>query len=119
MNKVLKLSAVALLSASVLFGSSVSPVQAASCVKVANVVGKNYQTAQDIWRGQSFVVLPAKDGLGLGRLSWKDKNWKVIGQSPKAGTCAKKKSGVRATIVKYTDSTANENNKKRGTNEHR
>lgn len=103
MNKVLKLSAIALLSASVLFGGSVSPVQAASCVKVANVVGKNYQTAQDVWRGQSFVVLPAKDGLGLGRLSWKDKNWKVIGQSPKAGTCAKKKSGVRATIVKYTD----------------
>ena len=103
MNKAIKLSAVALLSASVLFGGSASPVQAASCVKVANVVGKNYQTAQDIWRGQGFSVSPAKDGLGLGRLSWKDKNWKVIGQSPKAGACVKKYSNVRATIVKYTD----------------
>lgn len=102
-NKVLKLSAVALLSAAVLFGGSVSPVQAATCVKVANVVGKNYQTAQDIWRAQGFSVSPAKDGLGLGRLSWKDKNWKVTAQSPKAGTCVKKKSSVRATIVKYTD----------------
>ena len=85
-----------------LFGA-ISPVEAASCVKVANVVGKNYQTAQDIWRGQGFSVSPAKDGLGLGRISWKDRNWKVIGQSPKAGTCTKKYSSVRATIVKYTD----------------
>lgn len=103
MKKMLKLVSVAALSASMLFSGSVAPVQAASCVKVAKVVGKNYQTAQDIWRGQGFVVLPAKDGLGLGRLSWKDKNWKVTAQSPKAGTCVKKKSSVRATIVKYTD----------------
>ena len=103
MKKVLKVASVAALSASILFSGPVSPVEAASCVKVANVVGKNYQTAQDIWRSQGFWVSPAKDGLGLGRISWKDKNWKVIGQSPKAGTCAKKNSNVRATIVKYTD----------------
>ena len=77
--------------------------QAAGCVVVKNVIGKNYQTAQDIWRAQGFVVLPAKDGLGLGRLAWIDSNWKVINQSPKAGTCAKKYSSVRATILKYTD----------------
>lgn len=77
--------------------------QAASCVKVKSVIGKNYQTAQDIWRAQGFAVLPAKDGKGWGRIAFIDSNWKVINQSPKAGTCAKKYSGVRATIIKYTD----------------
>ena len=79
------------------------PANAASCIKVKNVVGMNYQKAQDAWRAQSFAVLPAKDGKGLSRLSWSDKNWKVIAQMPKAGTCVKKNSGVRATIIKYTD----------------
>lgn len=82
---------------------SYSSAQAASCVKVKSVVGKNYQTAQDIWRGQGLWVMPAKDGKGLSRTSWSDRNWKVIGQSPKAGTCVKKNSNVRATIIKYTD----------------
>jgi len=89
-----------------LVGSSFSfsqTAQAASCVKVKSVVGKNYQTAQDIWRAQGFAVLPAKDGKGYGRLAWIDSNWKVIRQSPRAGTCVKKYSGVRATIIKYTD----------------
>jgi beta-lactam-binding protein with PASTA domain len=83
---------------------SISPAsQAASCVQVANEVGKNYQSAQDKWRSQSLVVLPAKDGKGLNRLAWIDSNWYVIGQSPKAGTCVKKYSTIRATILKYTD----------------
>jgi len=86
-----------------LFAAPVSPAMAASCIKVKNVVGKNYQTAQDIWRAQGLWVVPAKDGKGLGRISWKDSNWKVIGQSPKANTCVKKNSDVRATIIKYTD----------------
>ena len=77
--------------------------QAASCVKVKSVIGKNYQTAQDIWRGQGFVVLPAKDGSGRGRSAWIDSNWFVTAQTPKAGSCVKKNSGVRATILKYTD----------------
>ena len=82
---------------------SFAPAQAASCIKVKSVVGKNYQTAQDIWRGQGLWVMPAKDGKGWGRMSWSDRNWKVIAQSPKAGTCVKKNSNVRATIIKYTD----------------
>lgn len=76
---------------------------AATCIKVKNAVGGNYQTAQDVWRAQSLTVLPAKDGKGLGRLSWSDRNWKVIAQTPKAGTCVKKYSSVKATIIKYTD----------------
>jgi beta-lactam-binding protein with PASTA domain len=102
MNKrfIVAASALALVGASLGFTQT---AQAASCVVVKNVVGKNYQTAQDIWRAQGFAVLVAKDGMGYGRLAWVDSNWKVIAQSPKAGTCAKKYSGVRATIIKYTD----------------
>lgn len=86
-----------------IFVSPASPAQAASCIKVKNVVGKNYQTAQDIWRAQGLWVVPAKDGKGLGRISWKDRNWKVIAQTPKANKCVKPNSDVRATIIKYTD----------------
>ena len=98
---------VSLISAFVLIAGfstiAAAPAQAASCVKVKSVVGKNYQTAQDIWRGQGLWVVPAKDGKGWGRTSWLDRNWKVIGQTPKAGACVKKNSNVKATIVKYTD----------------
>ena len=89
----------ALALATSIAGTTMS-ANAASCIKVKNVVGMNYQKAQDVWRAQSFAVLPAK---GLSRLSWSDKNWKVIAQTPKAGTCLKKNSSVRATIIKYTD----------------
>ena len=82
---------------------SAQPATAASCVVVKNVVGKNYQTAQDIWRAQGFYVMPARDGKGWGRSAWLDRNWKVIGQTPKAGACVKRYSDVRATIIKYTD----------------
>ena len=102
MKKSLSIAGALLLSAALL-AEPTSPAQAASCVKVKNVVGKNYQTAQDIWRAQGFFVMPAKDGLGLGRISWMDRNWKVIRQTPAAGKCVKKYSDVRATIVKYTD----------------
>jgi beta-lactam-binding protein with PASTA domain len=82
---------------------SLHSAQAATCIKVKSAIGKNYQSAQDTWRAQGLVVMPAKDGKGWGRISWLDRNWKVIGQTPKAGTCVKKKSNIRATIVKYTD----------------
>ncbi len=79
------------------------PSSAASCIKIKNAVGGSYQAAQDLWRAQTLAVLPAKDGKGLSRLSWNDRNWKVIAQTPKAGTCVKKNSSVRATIIKYKD----------------
>lgn len=91
--------------------TAVQPVQAIQtkvpvgpkCVVVKNVVGKNYQKAQDIWRAQGFVVLPAKDATGQGRLPWIDSSWFVTAQKPTAGTCVKKNSNVRATVKKYTD----------------
>jgi hypothetical protein len=97
------LALVAALALATSIAGSTIPANAASCIKVKNVVGENYQKAQDIWRAQSFTVLPAKDGKGLSRISWSDKNWKVTAQTPKAGTCLKKNSSVRATIIKYTD----------------
>ncbi len=76
---------------------------AGKCVVLKNVVGKNYQKAQDIWRAQGFVVLPAKDATGQGRLPWIDSSWFVTAQKPSAGTCVKKNAGVRATVKKYSD----------------
>jgi beta-lactam-binding protein with PASTA domain len=76
---------------------------AGKCVVVKNVVGKNYQKAQDIWRAQGFWVKPALDATGQGRSPWIDSGWFVTAQSPKAGTCVKKGSNVRATVKKYTD----------------
>jgi len=100
-NKVLVAAAILALLGSGL--GMAQSAQAASCVVVKNAIGKNYQSAQDLWRGQGLAVLVAKDGLGLGRFAWIDRNWKVINQSPRAGTCVKKYSGIRATIIKYTD----------------
>lgn len=82
---------------------TVQPAQASKCIKVKSAVGKNYQAAQDTWRAQGLYVMPARDGKGWGRTSWLDRNWKVVGQIPKAGTCVKKNSDIRATIIKYTD----------------
>ena len=97
------LALIAALALAISIAGAGIPANASSCIKVKNAVGGNYQKAQDMWRAQSFTVLPAKDGKGLSRLSWSDKNWKVIAQTPKAGTCVKKNSSVRATIIKYTD----------------
>ncbi len=108
----MKKSPVLLLLAACLWGTSnISPAsahseskpQANKCVVVKNVVGKNYQKAQDIWRAQGFLVLPAKDATGQGRSPWIDSSWFVTAQKPAAGTCVKKNSGVRATVKKYTD----------------
>ena len=73
------------------------------CVVVKSAVGRNYQTAQDIWRGQGLVIGVAKDALGLGRWPVIDSNWKVLAQTPKAGKCVAKGSTIRATVKKYTD----------------
>ena len=75
----------------------------AKCVVVKRGVGRDYQTAQDIWRSQGLVVLTAKDALGLGRFPFIDSNWVVLAQTPKAGKCVKKNSSIRATVKKFTD----------------
>jgi len=87
--------------------STTSEVSAApmakKCVVVKNMVGKNYQKAQDVWRAQTFVVLPAIDATGKNRLPWFDSNWFVVAQKPKAGKCIKRNSSIRASVKKYSD----------------
>ncbi len=63
-----------------------------------NMIGSNYQVAQDAWRAAGFTVLPAIDGTGAGRLPVIDANWIVTDQVVANGT-------VTATVVKYSDST--------------
>jgi uncharacterized membrane protein len=79
------------------------PAQAKKCVKIKNMIGQNYQKAQDAWRAQGFFVIPAKDATGRGRLAFSDRNWVVLDQNPRGGTCASPEKGVQASIKKYTD----------------
>lgn len=71
--------------------------------KVPNGVGMNYQAAQDLWRGNGLVVLPAIDALGAHRLPVIDSNWVVLAQDLKAGSTVDWGSSIRATVKKYTD----------------
>lgn len=73
------------------------------CVVVRNMIGQNYQKAQDVWRAQTLAVLPAIDATGRGRMPWIDSSWYVVAQSPKPGKCVSKYSGIRASVKKYTD----------------
>jgi hypothetical protein len=71
---------------------------------VPGAVGKDYQTAQDIWRAAGLHVAPAHDATGAHRLPVIDSNWVVLDQDPKAGTQVDEGSFVTATVKKYTDS---------------
>jgi beta-lactam-binding protein with PASTA domain len=66
-------------------------------------VGKDYQTAQDLWRAAGLIVAPATDALGANRLPVIDSNWVVLSQVPKAGATIDSGSTITATVKKYTD----------------
>jgi beta-lactam-binding protein with PASTA domain len=72
-------------------------------VAVPDAVGKDYQTAQDLWRAAGLHVMPAVDALGANRLAVNDLNWVVVSQTPAAGERVSRDSGITATIKKYTD----------------
>ena len=74
-----------------------------STVTVIDAVGKNYETAQGIWRGEGLHVFPATDALGLGRIPIIDSNWFVVDQDPKGGTRVSRGSFITATVKKYSD----------------
>jgi len=76
---------------------------AAAMILVPNGVGKDYQTAQDLWRGAGLHVLPATDALGLHRLPIIDSNWVVVSQDLKAGSKVPADSLITATVKKFTD----------------
>jgi beta-lactam-binding protein with PASTA domain len=71
---------------------------------VPDGVGKDYQTAQDIWRVAGLHVAPAHDATGAHRLPVLDSNWVVLSQNPKAGMKVDVGSFITATVKKYTDS---------------
>jgi hypothetical protein len=72
-------------------------------VVVPDAVGKDYQTAQELWRAAGLHVMPAVDALGANRLAVIDANWVVVSQSPAAGGTLPRDAGITATIKKYTD----------------
>lgn len=72
-------------------------------ITVPDGVGMNYQDAQDLWRSQGLVVMPAEDATGANRIPILDSGWVVVSQDPAAGTQASDGDAITATIKKYTD----------------
>lgn len=72
-------------------------------VTVEDGVGMNYQDAQDLWRSQGLVVMPAEDATGANRIPILDSGWVVVSQDPPAGSAAADGDAITATIKKYTD----------------
>lgn len=83
--------------------AAVAPVPQSDVVVVADMVGQNYQDAQDVWRASGLVVVPAEDATGANRLPFIDSNWYVVGQSPEGGTEVPSGTSIMATVKKYTD----------------
>jgi beta-lactam-binding protein with PASTA domain len=81
-----------------------SSVNSAGQVIVPDAVGKDYQSAQDLWRAAGLHVAPATDATGAHRLPVIDSNWVVLGQSLKAGSTVPRDTFITATVKKYTDS---------------
>ena len=81
-----------------------APAPAApSSVLVPNAIGKDYQTAQDLWRAAGLHVAPAIDALGAHRVAVLDSNWVVLSQSPAPGSSVPTDTAITATIKKFTD----------------
>jgi hypothetical protein len=81
-----------------------APAPAApSSVLVPNAIGKDYQTAQDLWRAAGLHVTPAIDALGAHRVAVLDANWVVLSQSPAPGSSVPMDTAITATIKKFTD----------------
>jgi hypothetical protein len=76
---------------------------AASKARVPNEVGRNHQAAQNDLQAHGFYNLREKDCSGRERLLVWDRNWKVIRQSPKAGSRVSKNRAITLCSVKYTD----------------
>ncbi|TEX51623.1 MAG: hypothetical protein B7C55_04620 [Actinomycetales bacterium mxb001] len=83
--------------------SDVAPAAESEMVVVPDMVGQNYQDAQDMWRASGLVVLPGEDATGANRLPVLDSNWYVVAQTPAGGTEVPNGSSIQATVKKYTD----------------
>jgi hypothetical protein len=95
--------------ASVAIGSPDTPRRvaptavAASKARVPNEVGRNHQAAQDDLQAHGFYNLREKDCSGRDRLLIWDRNWKVVRQSPQAGSRVSKSRTITLCSVKYSD----------------
>ncbi|WP_232376459.1 PASTA domain-containing protein [Amycolatopsis aidingensis] len=59
-----------------------------AALAVPNVVGMNHQQAQDTLQAAGFYRLQEVDATGQGRMLLWDRNWRVVSQTPAAGSAA-------------------------------
>ena len=70
-------------------------------LRVPNVVGMNHQYAQDTMQARGFYSLREVDATGRGRMLLWDHNWKVVRQTPRAGTLVSELATITLSSVKY------------------
>lgn len=73
-------------------------------VTLPSLVGMNHQEAQDTLQAKGLYNLHERDCKGLGRILLIDSNWRVVRQTPKAGTRVSENRPITLCSVKYTDS---------------
>jgi hypothetical protein len=71
--------------------------------RVPSEVGKNHQAAQDDLQAHGFFNLRERDCTGRGRLLLFDRNWRVVRQSPRAGSRVSTNRAITLCSVKYSD----------------
>lgn len=81
----------------------VQPVPQTDVITVSDMVGQNYQDAQDVWRASGLIVVPGEDATGANRLPIIDSNWYVVAQEPAGGMEVPNGSSITATVKKYSD----------------
>jgi hypothetical protein len=86
-------------TASVAHGARVDARRA----RVPNEVGKNHQAAQDDLQAHGFFNLRERDCTGRGRLLLFDRNWRVVRQTPRAGSRVTTDRAITLCSVKYSD----------------
>src|SRR4051795_9863962 len=72
-------------------------------VRVPSEVGNNHQAAQDDLQAHGFFNLRERDCTGRGRLLLFDRNWRVVRQSPRAGSRVSVNRAITLCSVKYSD----------------
>lgn len=70
---------------------------------VPDEVGKQHQAAQDDLQAHGLYVLAEEDATGQGRFLISDRNWKVVSQSPAAGTKVSEDATITLKSKKCTD----------------
>jgi beta-lactam-binding protein with PASTA domain len=72
-------------------------------ITLPNEVGNQLQAAQDDLQAHGLYNLSNEDATGQGRFLIYDRNWKVVDQSPPAGTKVSEGQHITLSAKKYTD----------------